>query len=81
MFRPKFFDFLRDLVSTCDSEITATYEQLLEEIGQVDLDISSSRWMTMFVAAHLLSFKRVQDKVTHVKALSFLNWLVIYYIM
>ena len=78
MFRPKFLDFLRDLVSTCDSEIIAAFEKLLEEIGQVDLDISSSRWMTMFVAAHLLSFKRVQDKVTHVKALSCLNWLVIY---
>jgi hypothetical protein len=68
MIVPKFLDFLKDLVSTSEEEVRATFELIMEEIGQMDLDISSSRWMTMFVAAHLLSFKSVRDKVHDILA-------------
>ena len=69
IYKQRFLEFLKDLVSATNKEVKTAYEQLMEEIGQLDLDISSPRWMTMFVAAHLLAFKTVRDEVSKIRRL------------
>jgi hypothetical protein len=64
IFRPKFFNFLRDLIPENNPNIDSKIEKVRTELlADTSLDICGHQWMTLFVAQHILSFINARDTV------------------
>jgi hypothetical protein len=64
LFRPKFLSFLRDLIPAENIDAKERMENVKNELSNLDDHVSGHRWMTVFVASHIICFLNAREKVT-----------------
>ncbi len=66
IFRPKFLEFLRDLIPENNPDIAEKIEAVRTQLLADNMsEICGHQWMTLFVGQHILSFINAREKVTY----------------